>query len=76
TDTIIAAVNKVNAPMTLISVLPNLGLTPESKQIGNQILLKEVSLLHKELLKQFAENQSNILFVDINQFFEILINDT
>lgn len=76
TDKIIAAVNKVNAQMTLIIGLPNLGLTPESKQIGNQNLLKEVSLLHNELLKQFAENQTNIQFVDINQIFEILINDT
>ncbi|AJI46207.1 protein FslF [Francisella tularensis] len=76
TDKIIAAVNKVNARMTLIIGLPNLGLTPESKQIGNQNLLKEVSLLHNELLKQFAENQTNIEFVDINQIFEILINDT
>lgn len=33
-------------------------------------------MLHNELLKQFAENQTNIQFVDINQIFEILINDT
>ncbi|MDE4972095.1 lipase, partial [Francisella tularensis subsp. holarctica] len=45
TDKIISAVNKVNAQMTLIIGLPKLGLTPESKQIGNQNLLKEVSLL-------------------------------
>ncbi|MDE4938244.1 GDSL family lipase, partial [Francisella tularensis subsp. holarctica] len=35
-----------------------------------------VSMLHNELLKQFAENQTNIQFVEINQIFEILITDT
>lgn len=76
TDKIIAAIKTVNAQKTLVIGLPNLGLTPESKNIGNQNLLKEVSSLHNQILKQFAENQTNIDFVDMNPIFEMLVNDT
>ncbi|WP_150464204.1 SGNH/GDSL hydrolase family protein [Francisella sp. XLW-1] len=76
TDKIIAAIKTVNAQKTLVIGLPNLGLTPESKNIGNQNLLKEVSSLHNQILKQFAENQTNIEFVDMNPIFEMLVNDT
>ncbi|MFV9973192.1 MAG: hypothetical protein AB8V06_06980 [Francisella endosymbiont of Hyalomma asiaticum] len=71
-----AVVNKVNAEKTLIIGLPNLGLTTESKQIGNQNLLKEVSSLHNQFLKEFAESQINIEFVDMNPILEMLANDT
>lgn len=76
TDKIIAAIKTVNAQKTLVIGLPNLGLTPESKNIGNQNLLKEVSSLHNQILKQFAEDQNNIEFVDMNAIFEMLVNDT
>ena len=66
----------MNAEKTLIIGLPNLGLTPESKQIGNQNFLKEVSSLHNQFLKEFAESQINIEFVDMNPIFEMLANDT
>ncbi|WP_432773133.1 SGNH/GDSL hydrolase family protein [Francisella salimarina] len=76
TDKIIAAIKTVNAQKTLVIGLPNLGLTPESKNIGNQNLLKEVSSLHNQILKQFAEDQTNIEFVDMNPIFEMLVNNT
>ncbi|GMN89067.1 SGNH/GDSL hydrolase family protein [Francisella sciaenopsi] len=76
TDKIIAAIKTVNAQKTLVIGLPNLGLTPESKNIGNQNLLKEVSSLHNQILKQFAKDQTNIEFVDMNPIFEMLVNDT
>ncbi|MEY8713960.1 SGNH/GDSL hydrolase family protein [Francisella philomiragia] len=76
TDKIIAAIKTVKAQKTLVIGLPNLGLTPESKNIGNQNLLKEVSSLHNQILKQFAEDQTNIEFVDMNPIFEMLVNDT
>ncbi|WP_395166776.1 SGNH/GDSL hydrolase family protein [Francisella salimarina] len=76
TDKIIAAIKTVNAQKTLVIGLPNLGLTPESKNIGNQNLLKEISSLHNQILKQFAEDQTNIEFVDMNPIFEMLVNDT
>ncbi|MFV9930933.1 MAG: hypothetical protein AB8V03_02315 [Francisella endosymbiont of Hyalomma asiaticum] len=64
----------MNAEKTLIIGLPNLGLKPESKQIGNQNLLKEVSSLYNQL-KEFAESQINIEFGDTNPILEMLAND-
>ncbi|KEI35007.1 hypothetical protein FRA_43c10830 [Francisella sp. W12-1067] len=76
TDKIKVAIQSVKASKTLIIGLPDLSLTPESIEIGNQALLKEVSKLHNEYLKQFADMDDNVDFLSLDEMFNTLINDT
>lgn len=76
TNKIISAIKEVNAAKTLVIGLPNLALTPESAEIGNQNLLKIVSFLHNELLKQFSETDDNIEFISLDNMFDMLVNNT
>ncbi|AJC49522.1 GDSL family lipase [Allofrancisella guangzhouensis] len=76
TDKIKSAVQSVKASKTLIIGLPDLSLTPESIEIGNQTLLKEASKLHNEYLKQFANTDDNVDFLSLDEMFNMLINDT
>ncbi|QLE78450.1 GDSL family lipase [Francisella sp. Scap27] len=76
TNRIISVIKEVNAAKTLIIGLPNLALTPESAEIGNQHLLQKISFLHNGLLKQFSETDDNIEFISLNDMFDMLVNNT
>ncbi|WP_440682981.1 SGNH/GDSL hydrolase family protein [Cysteiniphilum halobium] len=72
---IIAAIGDVDADNTLIVGLPNLSLTIESKDLGNQAVLSYMSNLHNTLLKQFATSESHVKFIDLDKMFQWMLED-
>jgi phospholipase/lecithinase/hemolysin len=77
TNKIKSGVEFVNASKTILIGLPNLGLTPQSKDLKNQNILKELSSKHNQILKQYAETHSErVMFIDTNKIFNMLLNNT
>lgn len=74
-DNIKSSVEKVNAKKTIIIGLPNLSLTPESNEIGNEEVLKKLSSIHNKLLSEYAKKSENVQFIDINNLFESALKD-
>ncbi|MDA0910916.1 MAG: SGNH/GDSL hydrolase family protein [Proteobacteria bacterium] len=72
---IISSIGEVGADNALIIGLPNLALTIESKELGNEAVLSYMSNLHNTLLKQFAASQSNVKFIGIDAMFESMLKD-
>ncbi|AXA34372.1 SGNH/GDSL hydrolase family protein [Francisella adeliensis] len=73
---IITSIKEVNAEKTLIIGLPNLALTIESQDKGNQSTLEYLSLHHNELLEHFANLSDSVKFIDISKMFVSMLNDT
>lgn len=76
TAKIISEVKKVNADKTVIIGIPNLGLTPESQELGNQAVLSKLSAEHNRLLYQFSQNNKSIKFISLSNIFDLLLNNT
>ena len=76
TAKIISEVKKVNADKTVIIGLPNLGLTPESRELENQNVLSKLSAEHNRLLYQFAQNNKSIKFISLASIFDLLLKHT
>ena len=71
------SIQDVGATKTILIGLPDLSVTPESRNLGNGKVLSKISLAHNKALMDYANlHSANVKYIHTKSLFDSMVKDT